>query len=199
MGTPPTRGCEYIRDLKLGGYHEYTCMHICSRFRSRPQVALHQLTLHGNMSILLVELPGFVCSARTPVERLFCRQQKLTSFLQGLPFLRQSIGGGPGRLFRAARLPLLQPQLMQKTRGALTGAACRSPLCRRTWLDSGGVRFGDRNGGACIKFTARCLESAQCRRKPGAMRRQTSPTTAKKNKRTSGEVLRFAAPPSAYI
>ena len=132
-----------------------------------------------------------------PSERLFCRQQKLTSFLQGLPFLRQSIGGGPGRLFRAARLPLLQPQLMQKTRGALTGAACRSPLCRRTWLDSGGVRLGDRNGGACIKFTARCLESAQCRRKPGAMRRQISPTTAKKNKRTSGEVLRFAAPPSA--
>ena len=116
------------------------------------------------MSILLVELPGFVCSARTPVERLFCRQQKLTSFLQGLPFLRQSIGGGPGRLFRAARLPLLQPQLMQKTRGALTGAACRSPLCRRTWLDSGGVRFGDRNGGACIKFCRKCH-----RRKPGAI------------------------------
>lgn len=150
-----------------------------------------------------VDPPGRIARLRVlcpnPSERLFCRQQKLTSFLQGLPFLRQSIGGGPGRLFRAARLPLLQPQLMQKTRGALTGAACRSPLCRRTWLDSGGVRFGDRNGGACIKFTARCLESAQCRRKPGAMRRQTSPTTAKKNKRTSGEVLRFAAPPSAYI
>ena len=164
---------------------------------SRLQVALHQLTLQGNMSILLVELPGFVCSARTPGERIFCRQQKLTSFIQGLPFLRQSIGGGPGRLFRAAGLPLPQPQLMHKTRGAPIGTACRSPLCRRTWLASGGVRFGDRNGGACIKFTVRCLESAQCRRKPGAMRRQTSPATAKKSTRRSGEVLRFAAPPSA--